>query len=279
MRSERATLTLAEEGNPGPGDDVQVRLTTHSDEADAAPAEAQEYRFVLGEGQAIPAIEEAIMSLSPGEERDFEISFPDDFADPEQAGKTVRMTIGLVELKHREFPPLDDDFAREAGASDSLEALRARLRADLQEDARRRADAAVRDALVGQILEANPVEAPASMVDRWLDYMTGVGEGQRRRQRTPEQEERFSQFREMMRPQAEAALKRMLVIESLAEREGLRATQDEVDARVEALAQAHGRSPSDVWLELEKSGQLQGLESEITEDKVFDWLRGQNTVG
>jgi FKBP-type peptidyl-prolyl cis-trans isomerase (trigger factor) len=71
----------------------------------------------------------------------------------------------------------------------------------------------------------------------------------------------------------------MLVIETLADREGLRATQDEVDARVEALAQAHGRTPSDVWLELEKSGQLQSLEAEITEDKVFDWLRGQNTVG
>ena len=283
MRSERATLTAAEEGNPDLGDEVQVRLTTHpaDADADAEPAEAQEYKFVLGEGQAIPAIEEAIMSLAPGEERDFEVTFPDDFADAEQAGKTVRMTIGLVELKHREFPALDDDFARGIGDFDSLEALRTRLRGDLQDDARRRADAAVRDALIGQILEANPVDAPASMVDRWLDYMTGMGEGQQqqRRQRTPEQEERFSQFREMMRPQAEAALKRMLVIESLAEREGLRATQDEVDARVELMAQAHGRSPSDVWLELEKSGQLQGLESEITEDKVFDWLRGQNTVG
>jgi FKBP-type peptidyl-prolyl cis-trans isomerase (trigger factor) len=70
-----------------------------------------------------------------------------------------------------------------------------------------------------------------------------------------------------------------MVIDTLAEREGLRATQDEVDQRVELLAQAHGRSPSDVWLELEKSGQLQSLEAEITEDRVFDWLRGQNTVG
>jgi trigger factor len=279
LRSDRATLTTVEDANPDLGDEVQVRLTTHSDEADAEPAEAQEYKFVLGEGQAIPAIEEAIMSLTPGEERDFEISFPEDFADDEQAGKTVRMTIGLVELKHREFPELDDDFAQSVGSFDSMEALRTRIRADLQEDARRRADAAVRDALIGQILEANPVEAPTSMLDRYLDYMTGVGEGQRRPQRNAEQEERFSQFREMMRPQAEATLKRMLVIETLADREGLRATQDEVDARVEALAQAHGRSPSDVWLELEKSGQLQSLEAEITEDKVFDWLRGQNTIG
>jgi FKBP-type peptidyl-prolyl cis-trans isomerase (trigger factor) len=71
----------------------------------------------------------------------------------------------------------------------------------------------------------------------------------------------------------------MLVIEALADQHGLRTTQDEVDARVELIAQGQGRSPSDVWLELEKGGQLQGLEGEITEDKVFDWLRSQNTVG
>jgi FKBP-type peptidyl-prolyl cis-trans isomerase (trigger factor) len=71
----------------------------------------------------------------------------------------------------------------------------------------------------------------------------------------------------------------MLVVETLADRENLRATQDEVDARVERIAQENDRSPSDVWLELERSGQLQSLESEITEEKVFEWLRSRNTVG
>jgi FKBP-type peptidyl-prolyl cis-trans isomerase (trigger factor) len=71
----------------------------------------------------------------------------------------------------------------------------------------------------------------------------------------------------------------MMVIDALADQQGLRATQDEVDSRVELIAQAQGRTPSDVWLELEKTGQLQGLEGEITEEKVFEWLRAQNTVG
>jgi trigger factor len=212
-------------------------------------------------------------------EGEFDVTFPEDFQDAAQAGQTRHMTIGLVELRARELPALDDAFAQSVGAFDGMDALRARVRADLHDDARRRADAAVRDALIGQVLEANPLDAPPSMVERYLDYMTGQGEGQRRQKRTPEQEERFSQFREMLRPQAEASFKRMLAVETLADREGLRATQDEVDARVELMATAHGRSPSDVWLELEKSGQLQSLEAEITEDKVFDWLRAQNTVG
>jgi len=281
LRGERATLEVVDDRKPDFGDEVQVRITAPRPAGEEGEPEPQEYRFVMGEGQAIAPIEEAIMSLMPGEEREFDIAYPEDFDDPDLAGSTQRLTIGVVELKSRTFPELDDDFAQAVGGFESMEALRARISGDLREEARKRADAAVRDALVGQILEANPVEAPRSMVERYMDYMMGEGQPGRapRAKRTAEQEERFSQFREMMRPQAEAALKRIMVIDTLAEREGLRATQDEVDQRVELLAQAHGRSPSDVWLELEKSGQLQGLEGEITEDKVFEWLRGQNTVG
>jgi trigger factor len=281
LRSERATLEVVDDRTPDLGDEVQVRITAPRPAGEEGEPEPQEFRFVMGEGQAIAPIEEAIMSLTPGEEREFDITYPEDFDDSDLAGTTQALTIGVVELKSRTFPDLDDAFAQEVGGFESLEALRGRIQGDLREEARKRADAAVRDGLVGQILEANPVEAPRSMVERYLDYMMGEGREGRapRPKRTPEQEERFSQFREMMRPQAEAALKRILVIDTLAEREGLRATQDEVDQRVELLAQAHGRSPSDVWLELEKSGQLQGLEAEITEEKVFEWLRGQNTVG
>jgi trigger factor len=68
------------------------------------------------------------------------------------------------------------------------------------------------------------------------------------------------------------------VVERIAEQEGLRATQDEIDERVEELAAKHDRSPSEVWIQLEKSGQLEVLEREITEEKVFDFLKSQNTV-
>ena len=278
LRGERATTEVVEDRKPDYGDEVQVRITEHAAEGEEQ-GEAQEFKFVLGEGQAIPDIENAIMTLAPGEEGEFDVTFPEDFGDPEQAGKTQHLTIGVVELRARAFPELDDEFAKTLGDFESMAALRERVTADMRDDARRRAESGVRDALIGQILEANPIDAPRSMVERYLDYMTGMGDGQQKRKLSAEQEERFSQFREMMRPQAEASLKRMLVIDTLADREGLRATQDEVDARVESIATASGRSPSDVWRELEKSGQLQSLEAEITEEKVFEWLRGQNTVG
>jgi FKBP-type peptidyl-prolyl cis-trans isomerase (trigger factor) len=85
-------------------------------------------------------------------------------------------------------------------------------------------------------------------------------------------------MRVVLRPQAEYQLKRMLVVERLADRENLRATQNEIDARVEEIARRNNHEASQVWLQLEKSGQLQALEAEITEDKVFEYLKSQNTV-
>ncbi|HEX8694295.1 MAG TPA: trigger factor [Longimicrobium sp.] len=277
LRAERAALHPVEGASPGEGDEVVVEITA----LDQEDAEPQPYRFALGEGQAIEPIERAIMQLLPGEEREFDVTFPDDYVEEELRGQTQKMRIRLDEVRRRELPALDDELARSLGEFDTLEALRARVRADLQDDARRRAEQAVRDALVGQIVEANPIEVPESMVARYLDFMMGLDpdRGGKRPEPTPEQAERISQLRQIMRPQAEAALKRILVIEHLADREGLRATQDEVDERVERIARAQGRTESDVWLELEKRGQMQALEAEITEDKVFDWLRQQNTLG
>lgn len=282
LRGDRAALIPLDEGaRPGYGDLVVVEITDLDEPAEGGEsAEARQYRFELGEGQAIPDIEQAIMTLAPGEEGEFTVAYPEDFADEAQRGQQQRLRIRVVEGRRKDLPALDDEFARALGEFETLDALRARVRSDLENDARTRADGAVRDALVQSIVEANPFDVPASMVDRYLDFMTGDvpdKEG-RRRERTGENAERFSQFRESMRPQAEQSLRRMMVVDHIAEREGLRATADDVDARVEKLAEQHGRSPADVWVELERSGQMQALESEILEEKVFEHLLSRNTI-
>jgi len=281
LRTERATLHSLEEGQkPDYGDLVLVQIADLDNVPEGEEPESSEYRFELGEGQAIPDIEAAIMSLAPGEEGEFTVTFPEDFPDEAQRGQQQRLRIRVEEARRKDLPALDDEFAKGLGEFDSLDALRTRVRADLENDQRKRADSAMRDALVQQIVEANPFEVPRSMVDRYLGFMMGENpddEGSRRK-RGPEEEERFSQLRDIMRPQAEQALKRMMVVEHIAEREGLRPTADDVDARVEALAEQHGRTPSDLWVELERSGQMQALEAEVLEDKVFEHLRSRNTV-
>jgi trigger factor len=280
LRDERGEwIPLGEADRPDYGDQTTVEITALDEAAgDEDAATPRNYRFVLGEGQAIPMVEEAIMTLAPGGAGEFTVRFPDDFPDPEQAGQEQRMHIRLAGAERKRLPELDDDFARAVGDFETVDALRERIATDLRADAERRADAELRAQLMGQILEANPFEVPASMTDRYLEHMVGAPRQQPERPRTPEQEEQMEQMRQILRPQAESGLKRMLVVERLADREGLRATQDEIDARVEEIAARHDRNVSEVWLQLEKSGQLQALENEITEDKVFEYLLSQNTV-
>jgi trigger factor len=279
LRDERAEWQpLGEGAKPDFGDQVMVEITARDeDEAE----EPRNYRFVLGEGQAIPQVEEAIQTLMPGEEGEFTVHFPEDFPDEARRGEEQRLHITLLEAQKKQLPSVDNEFASSIGDFEDVAALRARILQDLQDDATRRAESEVRGQLLQQIIEANQFDLPNSMVERYLDYVTNHshadGEG-KKHNHSPEEEERISQMRMSLRPQAEWSLKQMMVVERIAEAEGLRATQDEVDARVEEIARKHDRSPSEVWITLEKSGQLETLEREIMEDKVFEHLKSLNTV-
>ncbi|MEX2583670.1 MAG: trigger factor [Gemmatimonadota bacterium] len=280
LRDERGEWEPLDEGTrPDYGDQVLVEITARAADGETEE-EPRTYRIVLGEDQAIPDVEAAILTLAEGEAGDFEVSFPADFPDEERRGQQQKLRIAVEEARKKVLPELDDEFARSVGDFDSLEALRKRVLADLQDDAKERAEADVRGQLIDQILEANPFDAPSSMVDRYLDYMIGEGPEQQRQrpERSPEEQEQFSKVREGIRPQAERGLKRTLVVERVAEQEGLRASQDEIDERVEKIAESNDRSPSEVWIQLEKNGQIEALEREITEDKVFEFLKSQNTV-
>ena len=280
LRDERADWEpLAEGTRPTAGDRVTVEIVSDDDETEDDDDEPRSYRFVLGEGQAIPSVEEAIMTLAPGEEDDFTVTFPEDFPDEAQRGKEQRLHIRVTEGSSKVLPELDDEFAKGIGEFEDMDALRQRIREDLEADAKQRADGEVRRQLVDRIIESNPFELPESMISRYLDEITGHShEGDHGHDHTPEEEEEIARAREGLRPQAEWSIKRLLIVESVAEAEGLQASQDDIDARVEELAERHGRSPTEVWLQLEKAGQLEMLEREITEEKVFTHLLEQNTV-
>ena len=111
-----------------------------------------------------------------------------------------------MEATRKELPALDDALAAEVGDFETLEALRERVRTDLREEAERRAKDELRGRLIREIVESNPFEVPDSMVDRYVSFMLGEDPDEaRKRKQTPEREEQISQFRALVRPQAEAA--------------------------------------------------------------------------
>src|SRR5690606_37657835 len=128
--------------DPGPaldGDLVTVRIARLGDDGEPE-GEPQGYQLVVGDGDAIPDVEAAIQTLDPGSTGDFTVRFPDDFPNAERRGEEQRLRITVVDRRVKELPALDDDFARSVGEFESLDALRARIRTDLEEEAAAHAD-------------------------------------------------------------------------------------------------------------------------------------------
>ena len=266
LREQKASWTPISD-KPAPADMVRVQLATAEDSG--AFPEPREYPLVLGSGQAIAGVEELIMELKPGQELERPVRWPDDFPDESQRGKTKPVRVNLLEAKRKELPALDDAFAREVGDFDSLAALNAAVRSDLEENVKREADAAVRQQLLDQIAAANPFDIPASWVNQLIDgYIEAY--------QIPEAER--DKFRNEFRPVAERQVRRDLIIDTIAEAEGLKATESDIDDRVAEVAGKRGADPGQVYASLQKAGRLREIEQSITEDKVFAWLLSRNEI-
>jgi len=266
LREQRAPWTPIAAEKPKPKDLVHVTIATREGTEIKDP---QPYQLVLGEGRAIPEVEEKIMGLLPNETVDAIVRFPDDFPEEAKRGQTRDVRITLHEVKRQQLAELDDAFAREVGDFESLAALRQAVTEDLRKDTEREADAKVRAELVEQIVSANAVTAPRPLVERAL-YVYAQAYG------VPE--ERWPQFSQEFRPVAEAQVRRDLVLDHVMEAQQLRATEAELDQRIQELAERRGTPPAQLYASLEKAKRLRDVERSITEEKVFAYLLSQSTV-
>lgn len=266
LREQKATWTPVTE-KALPGDMVTVMLSTA--DADGTLPEGREYRITLGGGQAIPGIEELIMEVAPGETGERPVKWPEDFPDESQRGVAKLTRVTVADVKRKLLPELDDSFAREVGDFDSVDALMAGVRTDMGAHFTREADAEVRASLVEQIITANPFEVP----DAWVRQLI---EGYGRMYQIPENE--LGRFSEEFRPMAARQVQRDLIIDTLAERESLKASEADIDAKIEELAKARNVDPGQVYAQLQKGGRLAEIERELTEERVFTWLLERNPV-
>src|SRR3954462_59420 len=266
IQEHKAAWIPVEGVKPSPGQMVRVEVAPVEN---GVVSPAQPHDLVLGENQAIPELEEQIMRLLPGETTEADVRFPEDHPDESRRGQTRRVRIALHDVKRQELPPLDDALAREAGDFESLDALRAAIRQDLEREAAREADTQVRQKLLGEIVEANRVEAPHSLVHRLLH-------GYAEMYKVPE--DQLAGFEQQFHSIAEAQVKRDLALDALVEAHELRATESELDERINSMAAARGVPPAQVYASLQKANRLQELERGITEEKAFDFLLKQSTV-
>jgi len=242
-----------------------LRLEDGEPQGDPRP-----YEIVLGDGEAIPEVEDAVRTLAVGETGDFTVTFPDDFPDETRRGEKEHLRISLQGQKVKELPELDDAFAKSMGDFEDLDAMMARVREDLEREAGDQAEGAVRSQLIENLLEANPFQVPRSMAERYMESVLG--------DTSKLDPEVVAETRERLRPEAEKAVKRILVVDRVAELQGLAATEDEVDDRIQLIAEKNDLKPAQVYANFQKAGNLEALEREITEQKVYEFLKGESTV-
>lgn len=236
----------------------------------------QNHQVELGSGAVLPDFEAGLAGVRAGEEREVAVAFPDDHPNEALRGvaRTFRVTVEAVQ--ERVLPALDDEFARSLGAFESLETARRRIRENLAAEIEQQSRREVNEALIDQVIEANRLDLPESMVDRYLDSMLSDRDG-------PlggpvDDAGRRDELRRVLRPGAERALRRYTILNHLADREGLRATDEDVDAAIGERIDPEKTSLAEARRRLERSGELDDLRFHLTMERVFAWLRDRSTI-
>jgi trigger factor len=248
------------------GDMAVVEITSLDD--GPGKDEPRRYQVVLGQQQVRQQIEDVIRAMTPGEQGEYTVDLPE--GDDDDVLKPHNIRVNVVEARRPEYPPVDDEFAKNLGAFESLEDLKQKVRADLEKEADTEAERALRHNLISQILDANPFDVPEAMLTQYLDQLIKPRKG--------DQPEDIERLKEGTRPAATQALRRLLLVDRIADMEGLRATPEEVDARIAELAGRFNKPVQEVRNQFQKSGRLGEMEESLTEEKVFDYLKSLSDI-
>jgi trigger factor len=280
MRGQFATLAAVEDRPVHEGDFVIIdfrgeRLATGEP---LEGAEAEDYMLEVGRGELLEDFEKNLVGMNAGERKQFGVTFPPDYAEESLRGQSVLFHVNVKEIKERDLPPLDDEFAKEASEFETLEDLRAAVREQLEEATRQRVEGEFRARVLGAVVEGTEVEVPEVMVEEKAHEMVESFERSIRAQgMEPEQYYQLAgashaDLEQRVRPDAEDAVKKELVLDAVAAAEGIGADEDEVMHEIGHLAEDTDRSPEELAETMRQNGTYALLEEEISRQRALDFL-------
>jgi trigger factor len=234
----------------------------------------------LGASANPPGFDAELLGLEAGATKSFTVHYPADHPIGELANTDVSYTVTVKGLKRRVLPDLDDEFAKDLGEFETLDALTGRVREDLEHEARHAADRAVRGDLMKQLAARVSFEVPHSLIeresDRRLEDFAGrlVDQGIDPRKAGLD----WKAFRDAQQDPAREAVASALVLDEVARREHLEVTSAEVDQEIERYAERTGRTPAAVRAALEKEGGLSRIYTGLRREKSIDFLMARATI-
>jgi trigger factor len=276
---ERAAKYEPVEGRPVADGDTVV-LDIERTDADGGTDRHEDVSIELGAAANPPGFDANLVGLQRGDDKTFQVHFPEDYAIKEMAGADVTYSVKVKELRHKVVPELDDEFAKDLGEFDSLGALRERVRGDLQAEAEENAKRQVRTDLLKQLSERVTFPLPPSLVEREIDRRLEEFVRQLMQQNVDPRQAGidWGQFREAQREPARAAVASALVLDEIARRENITVSAQDVDKEIEQFALRAGRTPAALRAQLEKEGGLGRLTAGLRREKAVDLALSRATM-
>ena len=271
MREQHAQFNSVERAAVA-GDLVVVDYTLTPEAHE--PTTANGYHFLVGSGTVLPEIDAAVVGMRAGEERQVSLRFADDHRMESLRGKSGTASLKLGEVKEKVLPALDDDFAKVLGEFETLDAVKAELRQGLQAQREAESRRALEDKVMEALLARHEFGVPEAMVMRQVAHQVEHTRERLRRQGVDPDGIQWDYTKVVaeLRPGAEKAVRRALLLEAIADREILATGDEEIDAEVEKLARASQRPAPAVRRMMEKSGDLDALRHGLRERKTLDLL-------
>lgn len=279
MLQERfATLRPVEGRSVQTGDYVTMDFAGRTAEGPIEGASGSDYSLQVGSGRLVPGFEDELAGMAAGEEKEFAITFPDDYPEESLRGAPVTFAVTVKEMKEKIVPDLGDGLARDVSEFDTLDELTADVRARLEKMQTEAVEREFRTAVVEAAAAAAELSVPEAMIEReahglYHDLEVAVGEQNMTMEtylaavdKTPEQVE------EDLKPRAEANVRRRLVLEAIATAEGLEVGDDEVRARIKADAEIIGRDGDQLVIDVYASGKQEAIRDELLVAKTVDFL-------
>ena len=238
------------------------------------PSSQSGYEFLVGARNVLPEIDDAVIGLKAGEERQVTLRFADDHRREDLRGRGGNATVKVVEVKEKALPALDDDFAKSLGEFETLEALRTELQKQLETRREHDEQRALQEKVVDAVIARHEFTVPDALVMRQVAHrIEHARESVRRQGIDPERMPwDYEKLIAELRPGAEKAVRRALLLEAIADKEAIAPTDADVDAEVEKLAQASQRPTPALRRMMEKSGDLDGLRQGIRDRMTLELL-------
>jgi trigger factor len=262
------------------GDFVTIDFEGYLDGKTRNELKAENYFLEIGSGTLVPGFEDQLLGLKNGETKTITVTFPEAYHAKDLATKDVEFTVKVKAIRIKKLPEIDEDFIKNFERYESLEALRADVRKTLEEEKNRGIEDSLQKKIADRLLEGNEFEVPPSYVERQIFYM--MSETQRRMIAGGMDSKKAAEFtlklHDQFRDEAQKTVKMILLLKSIAEKESLSVSDEELESKVREMAVQRSQDYDSFRNNLVKEDLLDNIRSEILTSKTYEFLEKQGRV-